>query len=217
MESPESIFSDGDGTADATLAQALIRHASGRATLAEVVEALTCARVLIPVVGSIMVALEMPDGRRALPVFTDVDALTAWKPEARPVAAEGPRAALAAVSEGWQVMVLNPGLESVLVPRPALWALAQGNPWRPAVTAGKVDDEVVEAVLTIVTAEPGVLDAVVTEGSEAEVAVTLYLTAGSEGEASAVIDRVRAGVARSPVIAQRVNGLEIVVDRLSRS
>ena len=39
-----------------------------------------------------------PDGRRALPVFTSSDALAAWDAAARPVPAEGPRAALSAVA-----------------------------------------------------------------------------------------------------------------------
>src|SRR5690606_7664474 len=51
-EIPASIFADDDGSADAVLAQALIRHASGRAPLSDVVEALTYARVLVPVMAS---------------------------------------------------------------------------------------------------------------------------------------------------------------------
>ena len=50
--SPRSLFSDDDGTADARLAQALIRHTSGRVPLAEVVDALAFARVLVPVLAS---------------------------------------------------------------------------------------------------------------------------------------------------------------------
>ena len=42
-----------------------------------------------------LVSISAPDGRRALPVFTSVDALTSWHPQARPVAAEARRTALA--------------------------------------------------------------------------------------------------------------------------
>ena len=154
-EIPESIFSDDDGSADARLAQTLIRHSSGRAPLAEVVDALAFARVLVPVVASGelrhvgkhgldqdavastgVVAVRMADGRSALPIFTDVDAMRAWNAAARPVPAEGPRAALAAVAEEWSALVLNPGMEAVVIPRPAVWALAQGHEWKPAVVDG---------------------------------------------------------------------------------
>src|SRR5680860_1522237 len=101
-EIPESVFADDDGTADARLAQALIRFSHGKAPLAEVVDALQYARVLVPVladgeqrimgkhgveqdhVGSTgVVALQIPDGRSALPIFTDVDAMRTWNADAR--------------------------------------------------------------------------------------------------------------------------------------
>ena len=51
------------------------------------------------------------------------------------------RAALSAVTERWELMVLDPGgPTTVLVPRPAVWALAQQQEWQPAVvTTGGVD------------------------------------------------------------------------------
>ncbi len=169
-EIPESIFADDDGSADARLAQALIKYSRGKAPLTDVVEALAYARVLIPVfangeqrhvgkhglqqdtvASTGVVAVQMPDGRAALPAFTDVEAMRLWNPDARPIPAEGPRAALAAVNESWSAIVLNPGMETVLIPRPAVWALGKGEHWRPAVVEGRVDDEVRSAVAAAVT------------------------------------------------------------------
>ena len=73
-----------------------------------------------------LVTLKAPDGRTAMPVFTSAAALTAWHPEARPVAVYAARAALSAVAEGAELLVLDPGSEfTFVVRRPAVWALAQ--------------------------------------------------------------------------------------------
>ena len=52
--------------------------------------------------------------------------------DARPVAVYAARAALSAVAEGAELMVLDPGSEvTFVVRRPGLWALAQqGQLWR---------------------------------------------------------------------------------------
>ena len=230
-EDPAPAFADDDGTADATLAQALIRHAAGRAPLTEVVEALACARVLVPVVASGnfrsvsegapdpdavastgVIALHMPDGRAALPIFTDADAMRAWRPEARPVPAEARGAAMAAVSAGWSTLILNPAMESTVIPRPAVWALAQGEPWRPAVVGGVVDAEVASAIRAAVAVAPEVTSAEVGPGRVAEIGVVLGLAPGlGRDELEGVIARVRAAIGTSEVAAERVDGVEIVV------
>src|SRR3712207_9263137 len=66
-----------------------------------------------------IVALRTPDGRTAMPVFTSVDAMRAWHPEARPVPSDAGRAALSAVGEGWEVVVVDPaGPVTAVLPRP---------------------------------------------------------------------------------------------------
>ncbi len=226
---PASVFADDDGSADARLAQSLIRFSRGKAPLAEVVDSLAYARILVPVVADgeerIMgkhgieqdhvastgvVALQAPDGRMALPIFTDVSAMHAWNAEARPIPAEGPRAALAAVSEGWSVLILNPGLETVLIPRPAVWALGSGEPWRPAVVDGVVVDEVREAIADAIPAV-GVVRAVdALPGRGAEVAVVLSLEPGLDRTAlDDVVRDVHEALAASTVIAERVDSLEL--------
>ena len=228
-EIPESIFADDDGSADARLAQALLRFSHAKTPLTDVVDALAYARVLIPVLASgdkrVMgehgvekdevattgvVAVQMPDGRAALPVFTDVDAMKAWNDAARPIPAEGPRAALAAIAEGWSSLVLNPGMETVLVPRPAVWALGQGETWRPAVVDGTVSDEVRDAVVSAVTVDDAVRTVEAAPGRGAEIAIVLSLSPGlTQPELDAVLERVQRELAHSDVVAQRVDTLEL--------
>lgn len=149
------------------------------AELADVVRALAGTRVLVPVLAEAeatetvevhghahtvdrqasagIVALQAPDGRTALPVFSSVAAMTAWRADARPVPTEIARAALSAVDEGWELLVLDPGGPvTVLIPRPAVWALAQQTDWAPAVTGtgtgSAVAPEVRDAVRAAITA-----------------------------------------------------------------
>jgi len=228
-EIPESIFADDDGSADARLAQALIKYSRGKAPLTDVVDALAYARVLIPVfatgqgrhvgkhgleqdtvASTGVVAVEMPDGRAALPAFTDVEAMRLWNPDARPIPAEGPRAALAAVNEEWSTIVLNPGMETVLIPRPAVWALGKGEHWRPAVVDGRVDDEVRAAVKNAVVLDESLLHVDVAPGRGAEVAIVLRLVSGlTQPEVDVVVSRVQRELAYSEVVAQRVDSLEL--------
>jgi hypothetical protein len=233
-EIPESIFADDDGSADARLAQALIKYSHGKAPLTDVVEALAYARVLIPVlaqgeqrvmgehgvekdaVGSTgVVAVQMPDGRAALPVFTDVEAMRLWNPEARPIPAEGPRAALAAINEEWSSLVVNPGMETALIPRPAVWALGQGRTWKPAIVGGAVDGEVRTAVAVAVTLDDALVEVDVAPGNTAEVAVVLRLVAGlTQAEVDDIVRRVQRELSYSEVVAQRLDSLEL---RLAQS
>lgn len=155
-------FDADDGATDPAFAAALSALAGGDGTEAEVVASLAHARVFIPIVAQLveetagahgvsadkesdmaLVTLQGPDGRRALPVFSHVDALTRWHPHARPVAVYAARAALSAVAEEAQLLVLDPGSQRpFVVRRPAMWALAQQRPWQPS-----YDDPAVTRVL----------------------------------------------------------------------
>lgn len=232
---PSSPFAGDDGSADPALVEVLTRHGAGDATLAEVVAAFAPTRVLVPVLAELevggevehdgqafhvdkeasagIVALRTPDGRTALPVFTGVEAMTRWRREARPVPTAVPRAALSAVAEGWEVLVLDPaGPVTVVLPRTAVYALAQGQAWEPAVHDGRVDDDVRDAVRAALADVRLVVDAEAVPGSRAEVAVRIALPPGLD---RAGLDRVLAQVnealAHDPVVAARVDSLELRV------
>lgn len=138
-------WSEDDGSAPAELLAALQQFRGGTVPLPSVIDALRASRLLIPLVAHLgeagtneagqtvdksaelsIVSVQAPDGRAALPVFSSVDAMRAWNPDARPVPIDARKAALAAASENTQLMILDPANETELViRRPAMWAIAQ--------------------------------------------------------------------------------------------
>jgi SseB protein N-terminal domain len=153
---PLHAFDTDDGTADPVWGPVLDRLAAGKAGEPDVVEALSRMRVFAAVLPTVaemdhghphgdghvhgdkeadvaLVTLKAADGRIAMPVFTNVPALTAWHPQARPVATWMPRACLSAVDEGAELVVVDPAAErTFVVRRPAVWALAQQRDWTPS-------------------------------------------------------------------------------------
>lgn len=234
---PTSQFAGDDGSVDTELAGLLEGYRDGRTPLRAVVARLAATRVLVPVLAELeaaesvvvdgqelhvdkeasagVVALAAPDGRRALPVFTSVDAMRAWRATARPVPVDAPRAALSAVSEDWALLVVDPaGPVPVTVPRPAVWALAQGKEWRPALVPTQdgivVDDEVLAAVRLAAEPVQHVVRVGAQPGRKAEVAVVLALDPGLDRAGlDAVLRQVNARLAASEVVAERVDSLEL--------
>ncbi len=236
-----SPFAGDDGSADAELAALLDRYATGSAESADVVARLAVTRVLVPVLAHArpgaeaaagggaeaaagggereaaagVVALAAPDGRRALPVFTSVATLANWRADARPVPVPAQRAALSAVGEDWALLVVDPaGPVPFVVPRPAVWALAQGEPWRPAVAGGAVDPDVVAEIERVLGGLAQVYAVHAEPGRAAEVAIALGLDAGLDRAGlDAVLAAVNAALASSRLIADRVDALELRIGR----
>jgi hypothetical protein len=229
-----SPFAGDDGAADPGLAQALTEHATrgGTVSLERVVAALTTARLLVPVLAELdvegtgadgrrvdkeasagVVALRVPDGRTALPVFSSVAAMAAWRTDARPVPAEAARAAASALQEGWELLVLDPGGPvTVVVPRPAVHALALGRPWAPAVRAGLVGSDVRDAVAQAIGGVDSVRGTDVVPGRRAEVAVVLALRPGLDRASLDRLLRTVGGLlAADDVVTSRVDSLELRV------
>lgn len=121
-----SAYVDDDGTADGALAEALTAYDAGEASYPEVLAALAPARLLVPVVAVLgevevgedglardkssdmaAVLLTGADGRLALLAFTDLGALAAWDPQARPVPVAAHLAAATAVQEGAHALVVD--------------------------------------------------------------------------------------------------------------
>ncbi|ROS77237.1 SseB family protein [Cellulomonas sp. PhB143] len=230
---PSSSFAGDDGSADPALAAALEGYAAGSVPMRDVVAALAPARVLVPVLAeaevteegehgtvdreasSGVVALESPDGRRALPVFTSVASMAAWRADARPVPVEAARAAQSAVSESWALLVVDPaGPHTALVPRPAVWAIGQGRPWSPAVEGGLVDPEVSAAIEAAVGGLIHVGSVRAEPGRRAEVAVVLAIHSGLDRAGlDLVLSQVNAALAKSAVVGARVDSLELRIGR----
>ncbi|SKB58139.1 SseB protein N-terminal domain-containing protein [Arthrobacter sp. 49Tsu3.1M3] len=245
-------FDDDDGTADAGYLAALSSLAAGTGDEAAVVAALATARVFVPILAQLaeegeaaagphgdplhsdkqadmaLVTLKAPDGRTAMPVFTSAASLTAWHPEARPVAVYAARAALSAVAEGAELLVLDPGSEvTFVVRRPAVWALAQQQPWTPSYAdpdlAGALGEGAVGfPAVRRVEIHPGGGVASATAdgrrlpggGAGPELRVVLYLEDGLD---AAGVQSIVAGLnnawARNEIFAERVDSIEVKLQR----
>lgn len=215
-------FDDDTGAADPRLVAALAHPDDEPVVMA----AVSAARLLVPIVAEPVsveesgglaadkqtdmaaVTLVAPDGQRALPVFSSLQALAAWDPQARPVPVTASRAAQAAVSERCDVMVLDVAGPRTVVLRPSMvWALAQQREWLPA----HQDPAVERAVAAAVRAEPSVrahaLGAGRPEG-QGILAVTLELEPGLVAEeVQAVATRVGERLATDGELRARVDGL----------
>jgi hypothetical protein len=215
-------FAGDDGTTDPALAAAL---AGG--SLADVVRAWAPSRALVPVVavlgeGEELVAvagdksadmalatLTGADGTRALPAFTSAAALATWDAAARPVPVEAARAAQAAVAEGCDVVVLDvAGPASRVLPRPAVWAVAQGRDWLPPAE----DPEVVAAVAAACGDRPHLC----TPDGDAGLTVTLGLPPGLEpAEAREAASGVGRRLAADELVTERVTAIRLALRQVT--
>jgi hypothetical protein len=231
---PDPGFRGDDGSVDPRLDAALAAHAEGRMGEAELLAALAAARLLVPVVAvpadetavdepgtgagprrekqtdMALVTVRAPSGRTALPAFTSLDTLSAWSPQARPVPVEARRACLAALAEGADALLVDPGSSSSYVlAGPALRALAEGRAPLPPLA----DPAVHAAVEAAVRDEPAFARVQLLPGRDSDLTVGAVLAAGATAElAGQAARRVAATLAEDAVIRDRLGrGLELVV------
>lgn len=216
-------FPGDDGSADPTLLAAL-----DAGDVRAVVAALATARVLVPVVAVLgesgessltglatdksadmaLVTLAAPDGRQVLPVFSSIAVLQAWDARARPVPVHARRAALSAVDDGCELLVVDPGGAGVLVPRPAMWAVAKDVAWVPS----PEHPDVQAAVAALADDEEALQTAHCEPGRRAELAVVLAVRLGlTREQVDALTARVGELLATSPAVADHVDSLELRV------
>jgi len=223
---------DDDGSAPERLIEALRRFRSKELGEADVVDAARGSRFLIPLLAHLgeagenehghlvdktqelaIVTVLAPDGRRVLPVFTSVTSMGLWNPQARPVPVDAVRIALAAASEDTDLVVIDPTSDTeFVVRRPALWAIAQGEPWLPCYLDEAVLDAFAEAAdgeasVRTVALAPGDPDARLA-GPELVVQIALVPGLNRE-ELDSVLARMQAAWGVSETIAQGVDSLRI--------
>lgn len=225
-----------DGSADPRLLDALVSFRAGSGDQVAVVDALREARVLAPLVAEkgdegvgphglkvdktqelSIVTVAAPDGRKVLPVFSSVDAMRAWDPKARPIPVAGTRAALAAAGEDTDLVVVDPTSETeFVVRRPAVWAIAQSQPWEPS----WLSPEVIGGLNASIGQELAVLDISAEPGDpEArlrapELTIRLKLIDGLDrSELDAVLQRLAARWAADDRIAVLVDSLQVKLER----
>lgn len=237
---------DADGGAQPPSYTAAVRRLrDGTGGEADVVAALADVRVFVPVVaqlaapadgveGSVadkeadlaLVRVTAPDGRTALPVFSSTAALAAWHPEARPVAVFAPRAALSAVADTAELLVVDPGADfTFVVRRPAVWALAEQKPWRPSYA----DPEIALLVTSLTGPEESITRIAMGPGSGVpvrgadgklaagggagpELRLEVELRAGLPQDAvRAVIERLQERLRSHREFVERVDSLEVKI------
>lgn len=153
------------------------------------------------------ILVELPDGRHAMPAFTSITGLQAWNPSARPVLMYGSQAAQAAADQGDGLMVLDPDDDAVLVPRPAVWALATGNEWVPA----WADRELGAVAAAALAGIPGTRGVALVPGRQAEVAAVVLMEPGLERPAvEAAMNTAAQALSTHEVLRERIDSLELV-------
>jgi hypothetical protein len=196
-------FRDDNGAADPGVAAALCGYQAGRDSEQAVLTALATARLLVPVIavladGSaadgdknsemVLPTLIGRDGRPAVLAFTGLDALTRWRPNARPVPAQAGRVWRAAVADGCAVVIDVAGPVPLAVEGARLVALAAGQPIPPA----DEDPDVRADVEAAVAGEPVILGFTLAPSRRADLAVRLRV---ATGDWPPVVNRVANGVA----------------------
>jgi hypothetical protein len=159
-----------------------------------------------------IVTVAAPDGRSVLPVFTSTDTMRRWDAAARPIPADGVRTAVAAARDDTDLIVIDPGSDSeFILRRPAVWAIAQQQPWEPSFSS----PEVFTGLQHSVAGELAVIDIGVAPGDPdarlrgPELVVRLELNAGLD---RAELDAVLARLARRWAADDRI---AVLVDSLS--
>lgn len=225
-------FEGDDGSIPAAFAEARTALANGQGSETAVVAAVRTSRLLIPLVATLgeggegahglhadksadlaIVTVAGPDGVPVVPVFSHVQAMSAWNPAARPVPADARRVALAAADEGVNRVIIDPGADTVFaLRRPALWAIAQDEAW----TSPADDPEVLVEIETAASAVPEILGVRVVAGDPAydltgsELLIAAVLPAGLTPEnLQSVGGRLNEALQGSAVIAQRVDSLGV--------
>lgn len=214
-------FEGDDGSADPALTAAIEVGDPTR-----LMAALRDARLLVPIVAEPVetgthegltvdkqtdmaaVTLVAPDGERALPVFTSLESLMSWDPNARPVPVTSARAGQAAVSERCDVIVVDVAGPVTRALRPSMvWALAQDREW----LAPHLDPFVAAGVARAVAEEPQVVAHHVEEGApvgQGVLGLALELTAGLDAQqVQAVATRVGERLATDGELRARIDGL----------
>jgi len=136
------------GETPADVTESLTAWRAGTGTFTDLVAAFADNRFLVPLVTHAgddfdvdnpvmedkvqelsVITVAGPNGEKVIPAFTSVAAMSAWNSEARPIPIDAQRVALAAASEQTDRIVVNPGTDSIVLRRPVVWSIAQGNPY----------------------------------------------------------------------------------------
>ncbi|MDO5628147.1 MAG: SseB family protein [Mobilicoccus sp.] len=159
------------------------------------------------------VTLTGKDGSKAMPVFTGVEALATWDPQARPSPNHVPDVARSAIEDGCDTLLVDLGSpHAVALPLSHVWALAQEREWMPPHEDPVVRLAVAEAGqgisgLTSARAEDGA-----THHGAGVVRLVLTLEAGlTQQRVEAIVAAVGERLAADPEVRIRIDDLAVVL------
>ena len=220
-----------DGQTPAAVAVAITAFRDGSGTFSQLATALAGSRALIPLMTHAgddfdasdpvmedkvqelaVVTLAGPNGEKVFPAFTSVEAMRAWNPDARPIPIELRRVCLAAAGEGADRVVVNPGTDQIVLRRPVVWSIAQGNPVIGAWESVGLATELREALAGIdnllgIDLTPGDPTA---SGNGPELRLVISLPAGlDESSVKALLTEVHQRAAASETLVNSADSVEI--------
>lgn len=149
-------------------------------------------------------AVDLPDGRRALPVFTSAAAMTAWRSDVRPVPVDPRRAARLAVLETDRLWILDPGTRDLRLPRPAVVALADGRDWAPSWRNEPVQREIAARLGAV----EGVAGIAFEPGADVELRIFVRVEVSGAAPVAATMEACRRAMA-DPAWADLVDAVEL--------
>jgi hypothetical protein len=227
------------GEAPADVAESLTAWRAGTGSFTDLVAAFATNRFLIPLVTHAgddfdvdnpvmedkvqelsVITVAGPSGEKVIPAFTSVAAMSAWNSEARPIPIEAQRVALAAASEQTDRIVVNPGTDSIVLRRPVVWSIAQGNsysaPWESTEFVTKTRSLLagIDNLLEI-RVEPG--DSKAT-GDGPDVTLLLVLPDGlNTDQVEALITEVQGRISGNDLFVTGVDTLTVTLSRRAGS
>ncbi|MGW4892397.1 SseB family protein [Kitasatospora sp. NPDC004240] len=226
---PDPGFAGDDGAADPALAEALARWSQDRTAEPDVLAALTPSRLMVPIVAVLgevetdenglrhektsdmaVPVIEAADGRRALPAFTSLETLARWRADARPAPVAAPQAAMVAVSERADTLLVDPaGPVAFQLSGARLRALAENRPY----LAPAADPQVREAVRGLLAGEPKVVAGLLAPYEDADGLLAVVLEPGlSQEDVQEAVRRIGQALVADPVLRVRLDrGLNLAV------
>ncbi|MCX6494174.1 MAG: SseB family protein [Actinobacteria bacterium] len=230
-----------DGSADPAVVAALTHFRSldltdpaRAAAQSAVINAVAASRLLVPLIAEAgetgigpnglvvdktqelaLITVAGPAGQQVMPAFTSVAAMTAWRADARPVPVDARRAALAAVAEGINWIVLDPASPTeFVIRRPVVAAIAQGIAWTPS----HVDVELRSVFEKSASVDPAVRSIRMVAGDPDARGVTddvilqVELAPGLEqDEVMRVLNALSTAWAGETIFAERIDSMKIQV------
>ena len=154
-----------------------------------------------------LITIKGSDGRIALPAFTSLDALSRWKAGARPVPASTQRVCAGALSEGADLVVIDPaGPAMVELSGAVLWALAEGRAMPPLADDLAVIGAIRDATEDMARAFSGTF---LQPGADQSTDLVIQLVARAGADPAELRDaaaELASRLAADPIMRSRVDG-----------